>query len=684
MNIGVIQADSTVKTREVTGIMGVTITDIAAQAGVSIATVSHALNKTRYVSPELAKRIEKIAKENGYEGKHAPSNKGLNYKMGRLSEIALVIPNTFSVVYARLISVLSGYVDREGYMLSIYLSNGSREQEKHVITELIANRRIAGIILAPVGSEPKSYTKLITSDIPLICLERTIENSGISSVLSDNVQGIMKGTEHLIKCGHERISLLLENKNLTTVDERKRGYQQALEEYKITYEDRLVVCADLDDGESTKNTIKELIKAINPTAILAGGNTLTLRCLKSIEEMGIECPKDISLVGFGDDDWCELVNPALTTLTQDTEAIGRKAIELLMAKIMGEEGAQEPTILRLPMELTIRKSTQNIARGPFGEKVVYPEDNFLSEDEEKQLRNGDYTVAISFHYTGNEWTRLHEKAMKDTLNGLGVRVLSVTDAHFEPELQNTQLEGLIMQHPDAIIAVPVDEEKTAEKFKEIAKKTKLVLINNMPKGFERDDYSCWISVNERENGQNTAKILKDHFENKKNIKVGLLVHGTPFFATKQRDFFAEQMLRDNCPNIQIVAKRNFYTIENTYNICKRMMEDHPEIDGLYITWERPALQAIRALKEMGRQDVAIATTDLDYEIAGYMARGEMVVGLSSQRPYDQGVAVAVATAGVLLGKCENRCIGVPPYTVMAGNLEKAWKEILKTKMPDFE
>lgn len=87
---------------------------------------------------------------------------------------------------------------------------------------------------------------------------------------------------------------------------------------------------------------------------------------------------------------------------------------------------------------------------------------------------------------------------------------------------------------------------------------------------------------------------------------------------------------------------------------------------------------------MGIQNVAVATTDLDYEIASYLVKGKYVVGLSSQRPYDQGIAVATATAKALLGKNENRCIGVPPYTVVADNIEKAWKEILKMRMPDWD
>lgn len=662
--------------------MGVTITEIAKEAGVSIATVSHVLNHTRYVSPELAEKIQQIAEEKGYQPKHNSESAGKKYRMGKSSEIALVIPNTFSIVYTRLVTVLSELADTKGYILCIYLSNGDKSQEKHVLSELIANRRIAGIILCPVQSDRKAYKKLIQSAKPFVCLERKLEDSESDSVVSDNVQGVREMMEHLINSGHERIALLLEDKCLTTVTERKEGYLQVIWEHEIGYDEELIACIQLEEEKQTRECIKRFIKKKVPTAILAGGNTLTLRCLKAMDEMGLECPRDISVAGFGDDEWCELMNPSLTVLTQDTEELGRRAIAILFDRIE-QRGPEEVSQIKVPMELTVRKSTTSIARGPFGEKVVYPEENLLTDQEIELVKAGNYKVAISFHYTGNEWTRLHEKAIKDSLSTMGVRVLSVADANFDPELQNTQLEGIEMQNPDGVIAVPTDEIKTAGKFKELAKKTKLVFVNNVPYGLNNDNYSCWISVNERENGQNAARILCDHFTGQCDVKIGLLIHGTPFFATKQRDFFAEQVFREEGSNVKLVSRRMFYSIDRTYEVCKRMIQDHPEIQGLYITWERPALQAIRALKELGREDIAITTTDLDYEIASYMARGEMVVGLSSQRPYDQGVAVATAMARALIGRCVHRCIGVAPYMVKASNLEKAWREILKTKMPDI-
>lgn len=660
--------------------MNVTIREIADLAGVSIATVSHVINKTRYVSPELVEMVQKAIQDTGYSLK-LNNKKTKQYRVGKLSEIAFIIPNSYSIVYSQLAMKLSSRLSEEGFILSTYLSDGDQLREKHILSEIMSNRRISGIILVPACNDIHQYEKLITSGIPFLCLERTLSDMDIDSVLSNNIQAIYQGTEHLIKCGHENIALLLEAKNLTSVQDRLTGYKKALSQYNITFKNNLVLNVDLNTA-TCDDVIRDMLKSRIPTAYIAGGNTLTLKLLKCAEELGLECPKDISVVGFGDDSWCELVEPPLTTLKQDTEELSRLAVERFLNK-MSDKPDKSVKIDLVPVGLTLRKSTQNIARGPFGEMAVYPEENVLTDEEIEKLHKNDFKVAISFHYSGDEWTKLHEQAIKETLYRYGIRLLSVTDAHFDPELQVTQLESLMMQKPDAIIAVPTNEVKTAHKFKEISKKTKLILINNMPAGFEPSDYACWISVNERENGQNAAMILNDYFRNQKKVKIGMLTHGTPFFATKQRDFFAEQILREN-NNVIIASKRDFYTIENTYEVCKHMIQENPNIAGLYITWERPALKAIQALQDLCREDIVISTTDLDYEIASYMAKGKMVIGLSSQRPFDQGVSVAVATAKALLGKNENKCIGVPPYIVSRKNLAKAWQDLIKTKAPDFK
>jgi ribose transport system substrate-binding protein len=125
----------------------------------------------------------------------------------------------------------------------------------------------------------------------------------------------------------------------------------------------------------------------------------------------------------------------------------------------------------------------------------------------------------------------------------------------------------------------------------------------------------------------------------------------------------------------------FQKIEHAYDICLELIREYPDVEGLYISWDGPALRAIRALKELNREDVAVFTFDLDREIALYLARGDMVKGLVIQRPYVQGTAVALAAAKALLGKGEYKYIGVSPYVVRRNSLMKAWEDIFHAALP---
>ena len=659
------------------GHMKISIKQIAQEAHVSTATVSNALNRTRYVSPELAERIFETAQRLGYYDQDDSRFDNHALRVGKQSEIAFIVPDVMSTFFSNLLNALSKACQSIGYTLSIYLCQGDSKAEKHIISEVLANRKVAGIFLCPSLLRGNQYKKLLASDKPFVCIDREIEGAEIDCVLSNNMQGIRDAMHHLIQNGHERIALLLEDRALSTTREQREGYVTSLKIHDIDVLEPLILNVPLSDSLESRNSIKQFIRQYMPSAILAAGNTLTLRCLKSIDEMGLTCPKNISVVGFGDNEWCGLISPALTALTQNAQELARNSLHLLIDKIDNPQLKRPAQKILVPMDFVVRESTSSIACGPFGEQVSYPEEIALTPSDIQTLKEGHYSIAISLHNTNTEWSRLHELAIKESMASWGVRILAVTDANFDAKLQNTQLDSLIMQSPDALIAICVDENTTAAKFKEISQKTKLVLINNVPKGLTQDDFASWISVNEKENGQAAAKVLCDHFhENGKQAKIGMLIHGTPFFCTKQRDFFAERCFNNDKGSVQIVAKKSFYTIENAYNACKEMFMEHPEINGLYITWDRPALQAIRALKELGRTDVAVTTTDLDYEIASYIAKGEMVIGLSSQRPYEQGKAVATATARALLGKTTKKCIGVLPFTVRANNLEKAWKDIL--------
>ncbi|MEF2966667.1 LacI family DNA-binding transcriptional regulator [Paenibacillus sp. M1] len=654
-----------------------TIKEIAKQSGVSIATVSHVINKTRYVSPELVDKVEAVMKDLGYDKKIKEADN--HFKIGKQSEIALVLPRLEGTLYAKLTSHISSQIAENGYNLTVYFHNDDITQEKTVITNILNNKRIAGAIIVPASKEAKQFGKLVQQQIPFVFLDRTVRVKGVDSVIPDSKGGIFKGCTHLLKSGHEQIALIIEQGQYSTSEDRVEGYKEALDSYKIPFSNDLLVEVDPDNIEDFERKIKTVWVNHEKPAFVATGNRMTLNLLKVINKLGLECPTDVSVIGFGDEEWSEIINPPLTILKQDTEEMAKQAVDIVLGKL--EKYDDSSAVIKIPLQFSVQKSTQVIGKGPFGEKPVTPEELTLTKEETQQLMTGGYKVGISFHYGGTAWTRLYENGIRNILEKHGISIVSITNADFDPLLQVTQLEGLRMQKPDAIIAIPVDDEITAKKFQSISEETKLIFMSSVPEGMTKDQYSSCVSVNERENGQNMALLLGDYFKNKRDVKIGFIGHGAPFYGTHLRDAVASDIIRSSFNNIRIVDEKYFYRIENTYEVCKKMMTDHPEIQGLYISWDRPALEAIKALKELKREDVAIFTSDLDLEIATYLANEEMVKGLSSQRPYQQGIAVGLATAKALLGHDEHKYIGVPPYIVQSKNLLKSWKDIILEPAP---
>ena len=209
-----------------------------------------------------------------------------------------------------------------------------------------------------------------------------------------------------------------------------------------------------------------------------------------------------------------------------------------------------------------------------------------------------------------------------------------------------------------------------------------MLITNVPEGLTPRDYVSCISVNERSHGDNMGRGLGEYMVRHGLRYAGLICHGEQnFFATRQRDSAAEQVLTEEYPEVQVCGKMDFLTETEVYEKTLQLIRRYPEIQALYVSWDGPALEAMKALTELGRTDIALVTGDLDYAIALHMARGEMVKLISAQCPYEQGEAIALAAANGLLGKQVPSFIGVEPLSVNRDNLLKNWKQIFKEEPP---
>lgn len=140
-------------------------------------------------------------------------------------------------------------------------------------------------------------------------------------------------------------------------------------------------------------------------------------------------------------------------------------------------------------------------------------------------------------------------------------------------------------------------------------------------------------------------------------------------------------MHEEFPNLHVTAKVPFHTLSGIHAIAKATLLKHPEITAIYTTWEQSACKILQILKELGRTDIAMVTADLGLSVALDIAQHGPVIGLSAQRPYEQGQAAVMAAANAFLERKVPSFVGVQPLAVTDKNIAYVWKEIMKTKEP---
>ncbi|HHV11064.1 MAG TPA: substrate-binding domain-containing protein [Clostridiales bacterium] len=662
-----------------------TINDIAKMAGVSTSTVSHVVNKTRYVSPELVERVNKIINQ-----LDSPPNfvnkKSKKYSSSTKYILFLISDKRSSVQKQVEHHVEELLTDSEYTLLTLYYSLDDKKLEL-IKSYLFHTTGISGIILFPDDNEENLCQMLSDVHLPIVMLGRELKNFKTDSIVADTFEGAYKATKHLIKSGHERISFLhtAQERN----PKRLEGYKGALEDYHIEFNSVFSISPKNTETENI-SILEEMFSEENmPTAIIAANSYTMVPLLEYIETHNILCPQDVSIVSLNDFEWAPLHTPSITCVRQNSKEAANLAVSILTKRINNGEYANAPLNVVdykhfvLSMELVVRSSTQGIGRGPFGEKAESMDTLRLSDNEIKVIREQQFSAAISFHYAGKAWMQLTLKGIRDIFEKLNISLIATTDAHFDPELQNKQLASLKFLDPDVIIAIPTDNVKTAEAFKNIVEsRTKLVLISNVPAGITPKDYVSCISVNEHSHGRNMGLGLGEYMI-KHNLKnVGLINHGVEnFYSTKQRDRAAEQVLLEEYPEIKICGSIAFGQEKDVYRLTTDFIKRYPMIEALYVSWDGPAMEVLSALADANRTDIVVVTGDLDFPCALNLAKGGMIKMLSAQTPFEQGQALALAAANSLLGKTTPSFIGLEPKSVTSENLLKSWQQVFKEEAP---
>lgn len=328
-----------------------TMHDVARLAGVSIATVSALINGAPKVSDVRAERIRRAMRALDYH----PDQIARSLKVGRTQTIGVVIPDITNAFYPAIFRGIEDAARSAGYGVLLCNSNENAEQERAQLGTLFS-RRVDGVLLA-CSSGSTVYEASLARRFPLVFVDRIPPGVVDRAICTDNVEAGQIATEHLISLGHRRISLLAGNLGLSPHADRLEGFRQAMQRAGLPVRDEYL-CAggmQIEDGQSLAARLLQLKDP--PTAIIASNSKLLLGLLHLTRERRIVAPRDLSILTFDEHEWSEYLDPPITAMVQPTYEIGRRAFELLRAKIMPGSAVSGEGVTRLHAELRVRGST---------------------------------------------------------------------------------------------------------------------------------------------------------------------------------------------------------------------------------------------------------------------------------------------------------------------------------------
>lgn len=334
-----------------------TIKDVAAAAGVSVATVSRVLNGSDTVDAELAARVHDAVARLGYRR----SGLARSLRIQRARVVGLVISDIRNPFFTDVVRGIEDRVAADGY--SLVLCNSDEELSKEAdYLDLFVEERMAGAIVSPASSRDTRLDALTGRGTPVVVIDREAVREAVDTVLVDNVRGGEIAVRHLIENGYRRIACVTGPPRTSTGADRLAGWEKALRAASLPVDEALVRRADFKESGGF-DAAKDLLASPDPPdAFFVANNLMTVGVLAALREAGLEVPGDVGVVGFDDMPWAQLLRPALTTVAQPTYELGRRAAALLEGRIGGRDAPPERVVLE--PTLVVRESARGSGAAP--------------------------------------------------------------------------------------------------------------------------------------------------------------------------------------------------------------------------------------------------------------------------------------------------------------------------------
>ncbi|MCZ8492273.1 LacI family DNA-binding transcriptional regulator [Priestia megaterium] len=331
-----------------------TIKDIARVAGVSVTTVSRALNGYSDVNEKTRQKIAAVARELNY----SPNTLARGLVMQKSKTIGLLVSGISreSVKDNFTFEVLCGVNERAstlGYDLILFNTNTMMQREK-TYTQLCRERRVDGAIIQGIKKEDPYLKEVVESDIPCVLVDIPVHSNSVGYVTTDNALGAKKAVEHLASLGHKHIGMINGHEDAFVSQERLNGYREALKECGLSFRSEWVVSGNFEEKKAERVTRELINRHKEVTAIFCASDLMALGALKACKELGLHVPKEMSIVGYDNIVLASYSSPNLTTVGQEVYQIGYEAADLLIEMLEGKETNMKRY---LDTKLIIREST---------------------------------------------------------------------------------------------------------------------------------------------------------------------------------------------------------------------------------------------------------------------------------------------------------------------------------------
>lgn len=328
----------------------ITIRDVAAQAGVSVATVSKVINERYGVAAGTIERVRAVISELGYEA----SLVAQSLRNQRTNVIGVLVAD-IEPFSAELLKGAADAIRGSGFELVVYSAGGRASEqvgwEARYLSRLSGTLLDGAVLVTPTITEAD-----MRRGTPIVAVDPHTGPADLPTVAADSLAGAREMTAHLLGLGHRRIGLIAGRSDLQSSQLREAGYREALEAAGIPVQEELIAPGGYDPQVARESARAMLAAPNRPTAIVSANDISAIAVMKTARELGLRVPEDVSVAGFDNIPESALSEPSLTTVEQPIQEMGRRAVAMLISLIRGEDVAEQHVIL--PTKVIVRASTQ--------------------------------------------------------------------------------------------------------------------------------------------------------------------------------------------------------------------------------------------------------------------------------------------------------------------------------------